>query len=591
MNTNIPRPEYPRPDFERSEWLNLNGEWDFEFDDNNVGEKNKWYMGSEFSKRILVPFCYQSPLSGLGDKTIHDYVWYKRNFDLPANFIDKQVILNFGAVDYYAKVWVNGYFVGAHKGGYTPFKFDITNFAKEKDNTIVVKVEDNSRNESQLRGKQTWTEENFGCWYTRVTGIWQTVWLQAVSELNIERIKMTPDVDKKSVKFEVFINGNPRDCDLNTVVTFNGHNIAKSIGQVQNNIHSFTLDISSDYFEWKLAIWHPDYPNLYDVSFELSKEGKVLDAVKSYFGMRKISTKGGKILLNNHPIYQRLILDQGYFDGGLLTAGSDEEYIKDIKLIKELGFNGVRKHQKVEDPRFLYWADKLGLLVWGEMASAYEFNDTMISDNMQEWQQTIARDYNHPSIIVWTLMNESWGVPSIMVDKKQQYHTASLYYMVKSYDDTRLAVSNDGWEHTFSDIATFHDYTQDGELLGKKISSKERTTNEAICSIGNMLGAKYLYAEGYEYNGEPVIISECCGVAFDTQAGWGYGKSVHTKEEFLQRYRELLKAVYDADYIVGFCVTQLTDVEQEVNGILTMDRTSKVDIAEFSKIIRNDMEG
>lgn len=587
MNNNIdfsiPRPEYPRPDFERNVWFNLNGEWDFEFDDENMGEKNRWYEKGEFTKKITVPFCYQSKLSKVEEKGIHDYVWYKRKFDLPENFNRERIVINFGAVDYVAKVWINGHFLGSHRGGYTPFKFDITDFVNEKDNLIIVKIEDESFNESQLRGKQTWKEDNFGCWYTRVTGIWQTVWLEAVNSVNIERVKITPDVDNRTVNFEVFFNGNAAGYDLNTDITFNGVKIAAAKSEVQRNIHSFSLSMLSDHFEWKVALWHPDSPNLYDVNFQLLNNDVVVDEVKSYFGMRKVSAKGGKVLLNNQPIYQRLILDQGYYDGGILTAASDEDYIRDIKLIKELGFNGVRKHQKVEDPRFLYWADKLGLLVWGEMGSAYLFNDTMILDNTYEWQHTVLRDYNHPSIIAWTLMNESWGIPNILIDKKQQYHTASLYFTVKALDNTRLAISNDGWEHTYSDLATFHDYTQDGELLAKKISSKEMVANEAICASGQ----KYLFAEGYKYSNQPILISECCGVAFDTQGGWGYGKSVKSSEEYLNRYRDLMKAIYDTDYLVGFCITQFTDVEQEVNGILKMDRTAKIDIAEFSKIIRN----
>ena len=590
MTSKIFRPEYPRPDFERSEWLNLNGEWDFEFDDEYRGEKEKWYKFKKFSGKIIVPFCYESALSRIEDTSFHNNVWYKREVIIPDSFKGERIILNFGAVDYYAKVWINGELVGTHTGGYTPFKFDITNVLKEEKNTIVVMVEDSSTNTSQPRGKQRWKEENFGCWYTQVTGIWQTVWLEAVSETYIEKVKITPDIDTGSIKLDVFINGIVEGYVLNTVVSFKDLEVANIKTKLYKNIFSYSINIKSDHFEFKLLTWSPSDPNLYDIRFELIKDINVVDNVKSYFGMRKVSTKNGAVLINNQPVYQRLVLDQGYFDGGLLTAASDEDYVQDIEMIKKFGFNGVRMHQKVEDPRFLYWADKMGILVWGEMGSPFEFNDSMITSNTNEWRQVVERDYNHPSIIVWTLMNESWGIPNILVDKRQQYHTISLYYMVKSYDETRLVISNDGWEHTVSDIATFHDYTQDGEVLYKKICFKDKILEEPICFMGNILGTKYMFAEGYKYNGQPILFSECCGTAFNSEKGWGYGNSVQTEEDFLNRYKSIINAIYKSSYIVGFCCTQLTDVQQEINGLMTIDRKPKVDPEKFSKIIKGYMD-
>ncbi|MGI6705824.1 MAG: glycoside hydrolase family 2 protein [Clostridia bacterium] len=581
----IPRPEYPRPDFERQDWVNLNGVWEFAFDDEAEGIRNRWYEEGDFPLRITVPFCYQSLNSGVEDKSDHEIVWYKREFSLPRSFQGKKILLHFGAVDFYAMVWVNGRMVGEHKGGYTPFRFDITDYLEPGNNRLVVRVEDRIGNTSQPRGKQSWKEKNFNCWYTRVTGIWQTVWLEAVGSTYIDRVKLTPDLDAKKVKIDAFLEGPVEDCILNTVITIRDVLIADATIRVTKSIFSYTLDVSSDAFEWKVLPWDTDNPNLYDVEFRLSREGEQLDRVKSYFGLRKISTKDGMVLLNNRPIFQRLVLDQGYFDGGLLTAARDEDYIRDIQLTKEFGFNGVRKHQKLEDPRYLYWADKMGLLVWSEMGSAYEFNDTMMEINMKEWEGAVARDYNHPSIIAWTLMNESWGIPNVLVDQKQQHHTLALYYMVKAYDSTRLVISNDGWEHTLSDIVTFHDYTQDGDALARKIASKEKVLQEPICSIGDLLGAKYLFAEGYSYRGQPILLSECAGVAFAADKGWGYGESVHTKEEFLERYAKIIGGIYRSGYIVGFCCTQLTDVEQEVNGLLTMDRKPKVDPVRMARII------
>lgn len=583
----LPRPEFPRPDFIRDQWVNLNGEWEFDFDDNNEGEKGKWYNHRAFSKKIIVPFCFQSKLSGIEDKSLHDIVWYQRSFTLSEQFKGKSVILYFGAVDYYTKVWVNGVCVGEHKGGYSSFKFDITNQLRDDENLIAIRVEDTSTNASQPRGKQSWMKKNFGCWYTQVTGIWQTVWLEAVTGTYIDKFKITPDIQSGSIILDIYIKGIIEDRTLDTTVYFKDKKIAVSSINVFRKHIQYTIDVKSDEFEWKLMLWAPGTPNLYDIEFVVKKDDKLEDCVKSYFGMRSISIRNGEVLLNNRPIYQKLVLDQGYFDGGLLTAASDEDYIHDIKITKQLGFNGVRKHQKVEDPRYLYWADRLGLLVWGEMGSPYEFDDDMITENTNEWRSVIERDYNHPSIITWTLMNESWGIPSVMVDKKQQNHTVSLYYMVKSYDDTRIVISNDGWDHTVSDILTFHNYEQNGDKLRESIIGKEKILKEPISSIGNIPCAKYLFAEGYEYSNQPIIISECAGIAYNGGDGWGYGEKVNTEDEFLQRYKSIIKAIYDTSYIKGFCCTQLTDVEQEINGILSVDRKPKADVKEFAKIINN----
>jgi beta-galactosidase/beta-glucuronidase len=585
MKPDIPRPEYPRPDFERQIWLNLNGEWEFEFDDRGEGERDDWHQGTPFTRVIQVPYCFQSKLSGIEDTSFHDVVWYRRQFAVPDSYRGKRVLLHFGAVDYHAKVWVNGQLVGDHTGGYSSFRIDITDSLSEGDNIVTVRVEDSSTNTSQPRGKQSWKPDNFGCWYTQVTGMWQTVWLEAVSATHLERVKITPDLDTGRIRLDAFLHGAAEGCELKARVSFEGHPIAEAGVRLTRSLQTFEIDVKSDHFEWKLALWSPDHPNLYDIQFEVVRAGDVLDSVSSYFGMRKVSTRDGMVLLNNQPIYQKLILDQGYFDGGLLTAATDEDYKKDIRLIKEFGFNGVRKHQKSEDPRFLYWADKMGLLVWGEMGSPYEFDDRMIAANTEEWCRVVERDYNHPSLIVWTLMNESWGIPRILTDRKQQHHTMSLYYMVKSYDDTRLVISNDGWEHTVSDLITFHDYMQDGELLAARLASKEAVLTGPICSVGNTLGARYIFADGYSYSGQPILLSECCGVAYDTGEGWGYGNNVRTEEEFLERYRGILRAIRDHNYLVGFCTTQLTDVQQEINGLVTIDRKPKADPARFASIL------
>jgi len=568
----IARCEYPRPNFKRDQWLCLNGTWEFEFDDQNKGEGEKWLQNHNFTKKIEVPFCYQSKLSGIDDKNHHDYLWYKRIFSLPKTWKNKKIKLNFGAVDYIAKVWINGQFVGNHIGGNTPFSFDITNELKwDDEEEIVVKVEDRTYDPSQARGKQSWTGKPFACWYTNTTGIWQTVWLEPVNNEHIEKIRLTPNIDKATVLIEAILSPEAIGSTLNINIRFEDSKILESSIFCQDRIIQIELNVLSKDFEWGMKLWSPEEPNLYEIFFKLiDNKGEMKDLVMSYFGMRKVSTKGGKFLLNNRPFYQKLVLDQGYFPGSLLTPPSEESIINDIKLTKNFGFNGVRKHQKVEDPLYLYWCDKLGLLVWGEMASFYQFNSESCNQYLREWQEIIDRDYNHPSIVVWTPFNESWGVPNILTDKKQQKFTKSVVNLIKSLDQTRLVVSNDGWEHTETDLCTIHDYRQESTEFLKVYSDK----NEVVkgCPAG-----KFIFSKGYDYSDQPVLITEYGGTAFLKDEGWGYGNKVSSEEEFLQKFSQLTQAIKSIDYIVGYCYTQLTDVEQEMNGLLTYDRRFKID--------------
>lgn len=584
MVQSIPRPEYPRPNLKRDLWMNLNGEWDFEFDDENVGEIEKWYKDKAFSRKIVVPFCFQSKLSGIHTNDFHDYVWYKRSFSIPEEFRNKRVLLNFGAVDYYAKVWVNGEMVGDHIGGSTPFSFDITSFLCEGSNTIVVRAEDSSTECRQPRGKQSWMKENFGCWYERTTGIWQTVWLEAVSQSYIEKVRLTPDLDNDELAVEAEIKGSVEGLRLNTRISFKGLEVDLTEKTISRSRVSFVSNVRSDSMEWKVARWTPEHPNLYDIEFSLiDDEGNCIDRVESYFGMRKVSCKGNKFLLNNVPYYQKLILDQGYFPDSLLTPPSEEAIKKDIRYTKEFGYNGARKHQKVEDPIYLYWCDKMGLLVWGEMASPYEYDETMVKANMTEWMEVVERDYNHPCIIAWTLMNESWGIPDILTDYRQQQHTLALYHMVKSLDSTRLVISNDGWEHTMSDITTIHDYVEDGEVFAERY----KDINEVMNGAPNK--HKHIFANGYGYEGQPVLLSEYGGIAFEKDEGWGYGNKVKDEESFLERFEKITRAIARPGYFVGYCYTQLTDVQQEENGLLTFDRKPKIAPEKIKRI--NDMVG
>lgn len=580
------RNEYPRPQFEREEWLNLNGEWNFQFDDKNIGEKEKWYMKGVFDKKIIVPFTYESKASGIGETVFHPYVWYERTFEIPGKYQGKKIILHFQACDYITKVWVNGQFVGQHKGGYTAFSFDITGIAEAgKENKIVIKVED-SQSCFQPRGKQRWIGKNFGCWYTQTTGIWQTVWLEFLNDYSIRYVKMTPDIDQNSIEFEYQIDGEIKDgkqVQLSTKISFQGQVLKEFTLLVDRPTLQCTIDITSEMNEWKIMLWHPDHPHLYDVQFTLAKDGELMDQVSSYFGMRKVSIENGKVLLNNRPIYQKLILDQGYWPDTLLTPPSDEAILEDIHKILEMGYNGVRKHQKIEDQRFLYWCDQKGLLVWSEAPATYEYSDEAVDNFTTEWMDIVKQQYNHPCIITWVPFNESWGVQNIYTDRKQQQFTEAIYYLTKSMDNMRPVIVNDGWEHTISDIITLHDYVSYGEEFLERYYDKTKIVTNVVPH--NKF--KYAMAKGYKYKGQPIFISEYGGIAFQDEKGWGYGEQVKTEEEFLNRFRSITKAIKDTDYICGYCYTQITDVQQEINGLLTEDRKPKIDPAKIKEV--NDL--
>jgi beta-galactosidase/beta-glucuronidase len=584
MNLNqIPREEYPRPHFNRGDWLNLNGKWNFSFDEANVGEKDKWYESGNFEKKIIVPFAYETKASGIGKEEFCSNIWYSRTAMIPKEFGDKQVILHFQAADYITKVWINGNFVGKHQGGQVAFSFNITKFIGEnREFTIVVKNED-SLSCHQPRGKQRWMDQNFGCWYVQTTGIWQTVWLEFLNESHLDSVKITPDIDTESVEFsfnfaeEINFNDN---LTLKTEITFDQLPIKTFSTDVNRQKYTTKVNISSNHFDWNVKMWSPEHPNLYDVVFTLYRNEEVLDRVDSYFGMRKISIENGNVLLNNVPIYQRLLLDQGYWPDSHLTPPSEEAILKDIDKTMEMGFNGVRKHMKVEDQRYLYWADKKGLLVWSEMAATYEFSDEAVQNFTEEWMEIVKQHYNHPSIITWTPFNESWGIKNIYTDVKQQQFTEGIYHITKAFDSMRPVIVNDGWEHTVSDILTLHDYVESGEEFSERYKEQETIVGNKIAFNKH----KHAMAQGYEYKGQPIIISEYGGIAFYSEKGWGYGNQVENEEEFLKRFESVTQAIKDIDYICGFCYTQITDVQQEVNGLFTEDRKPKIEIKKIREI-------
>ncbi|RNA67653.1 glycoside hydrolase family 2 protein [Alteribacter keqinensis] len=579
--TSIPRSEYPRPQFVREDWKSLNGQWQFDFDDENKGLSEKWFTHDHlYSKEITVPFSYTSELSGIHDTDFHDIVWYSRTFDVPDKWAGKGIILHFGAVDYQASVWVNGQLVASHEGGHVPFKADITDVIQER-NQLTVRVEDATKDLDQPRGKQYWKEKSEGIFYTRTTGIWQTVWMEAVAPTYLERVKMTPDIDKDEITLEYALNDAAPGYQLEVEIAFDGEAVALDTVNLLHKKGSRSVYLNDFHVHDEGRLWSPEHPNLYDITFRVKKDGAIFDEVKSYFGMRKVSIDNGTVMLNNRPYYMKLVLDQGYFEDGLLTPPSDEAIKKDVELTKEMGFNGARKHQKIEDPRYYYWADQLGILVWGEMANSYTYTDDAVRRLTAEWQKAVERDYNHPSIVAWVPINESWGVPKLLGDKKQQEHTLAMYYLTKSLDSTRLVMSNDGWEHTKSDLCTIHDYESDKGVLKERYREVDNILN-------SQPGHRFIYVPGYEYKGEPFQVTEFGGIAYKKSdwEGWGYSGATDDND-FEQRYYDVVSAMLESPLVQGFCYTQLTDVEQEINGLLTYDRKPKIDL----NIIRAINEG
>ena len=584
MNKHTERLNHPRPQFVREEWIDLCGTWEFEFDQEDRGIKEEWFKKDQFSLEIKVPFVYQSSLSEIESKQTSNIVWYKRKVTTHKKDEDR-LLLNFEAVDYHTKVWVNGEFVGQHRGGFVPFTFDITDQSIHGANEIVVRVEDDTSC-SQPLGKQSWKDENFLCWYTKTTGIWQPVWIEIVPDKHIKELYMTPDIDSASIEIEVAINTHETIGELRTEIYFNDEFINSSTSPVIDGECFVVLDVSSKNPNFRLEYWNPDTPNLYDVKFIYEDSLGNKDIVRSYFGMRKVEAQNGKILLNNLEFYQKLILDQGYFGEGLMTPPTVDWLVDDVKKMKEFGFNGVRKHQKIEDNRFAYLCDYYGLVMWVEVPSAFRFSRRTKENIWHELTEIIKKHYNNPSVIVWTLFNESWGVNEIYGDKDQQNFVDAAYAYTKSQDSSRLIVGNDGWEHTKTDILTIHDYTQDHNLIKGRYTDVDKGVNDVF----SVTSGRKNYSQGYEYLGEPIMISEYGGAAFSQEeqldGEWGYGQRLTSKEAVLQRFKELTLTIMDLEGVCGFCYTQLSDVEQEVNGLLDHEHNYKFPPEEIRKILQ-----
>ncbi|MFX1323666.1 MAG: glycoside hydrolase family 2 protein [Promethearchaeota archaeon] len=595
----IPRPEYPRPQFVReNNWINLNGEWDFAFDDLDIGIKEKWYKKegiNNFNKKILVPFCFQSELSGINDITFHDIIWYRRELEIPDKFQDKRVIIHFGAVDYRCRVYVNGEHIESHEGGYIGFSLDITNYIENK-NVLILRIEDPSQDLEILRGKQYWQKDIERIFYPRVSGIWQTVWLEFISlDYYFRSVKFFPDINKSELMVEFNIFGADfSDKTLLINISFDNITVYEEtlsldfLGKIdltRNLIKSKIIPKTRNSFKLKIPIpkeklylWDTERPYLYDFQIKICNKttGVIYDIVKSYFGMRKVSISKNieelnkRILLNDNPFYQKLFLVQGYWPKGLYTAPSDEDIIKDIQYVKDFGFNGLRTHQKAFDPRFLYWCDKRGVVVWGEIGNSFTFTLDSQKRLVNEFIAEIERDFNHPSIITWVPINESWGVYGSRGLEKRASYTHSLYNIIKSIDSTRLVVDDDGWWHTKTDICTRHFY-EDVKELPQSFEDELNSHKEAVPKV---------YMKPYKYSQEPIIYSEMGGFGYDLhnklEKKWGYGNLINNEEELFKKVLNLL-VEFDKrkSWLQGFCYTELYDQFQEINGLLSIHREPK----------------
>ena len=569
---NVPRPEYPRPQFQRAEWQNLNGTWTYTFDFGKTGHDRNWRNSKGFNGEITVPFCPESKLSGIGYTDFIPCIWYQRTLNVPEAWAGQQILLNFGAVDYESTIYIDGKEVMKHYGTGSSFTADITQFVTPgKPANLVVYVLDDLRGGKQPGGKQSTNLNSAGCHYTRTTGIWQTVWMEPVNPQGLKQVVTIPDIDQQQLiirpQFYSTTNGNTL-----TVEVFDGKKKIVTRTVMAADEATIVLPIK------KPKLWSPESPFLYDLKYIVkNNKGEVIDEISSYAGMRKVHIADGYFYLNNQPYYQRLVLDQGFYPDGIWTAPTDEALKADIELSKAVGFNGARLHQKVFEERYYYWADKLGYLTWGEEASwGLNVNNDLAARNfLSEWTEILVRDRNHPSLVTWTPFNETWDAK----DGVYVRFMKDVYDLTKAIDPTRPLNDDSGDGHIKTDIWTVHDYTREPEKL-----IENHTIKKGVEPYRNMKNDKFLA----KYAGQPYMLDEFGGLPWikksERGSSWGYGANIDTEEDFYRILEAEIDAIRACKHIVGFCYTQITDVEQEKNGIYFYDRSKKFDTARLKAI-------
>lgn len=561
---------HPNPQFERKNWRSLNGQWDFGFKkaqrsfkfSKNENTAVNIHSKAKYLYKINVPFCAESELSGIGYTDFINAVWYKRTAKIHAG--ENLVFLNIGAADYLTTILINGKFAGRHKGGYTSFRFDITNLIKDGENEIFILCEDNVKDPLVPSGKQSDRKHSYACSYTRTTGIWGNVYLEYVPKEHIKNFKIYPNINQCSAGISLELNG----CADLEIKAFYGE---KETGHIKAHNAAGSTFISIPLSEKHL--WECGKGRLYRLEIIFGK-----DKVFSYFGLRDIRLDGFKFMLNDKSVFQRLVLDQGYYRKGIYTARDDEELKKDIELSLSLGFNGARLHQKVFDSRFLYFCDLYGYMVWGEYANwGLDYSDpNVLGDFLPQWLEAVERDFNHPSIIGWCPFNETWDYRK---RKQKDELLKTVYETTKLLDTTRPCIDTSGNFHVKTDIYDVHDYRYDPKEFKKSYDM-----------LKNGILYEHVLKDNpgrQKYGGEPVFISEYGGIKWEADSSvksWGYGDDVKTEDEFVKRYAGLTYAITSNPKILGFCYTQLYDVEQEQNGLFTYDRKPKFSAAAYEKI-------
>ena len=573
----IPRPEYPRPQFARKDWLCLNGEWQFEMDPGDSGLE-RGLLDRGLAGKITVPFCMESELSGVGHVDFVDCVWYRREVEIPSEWAGRKVLLHFQAVDYDATVWIDGQEVGRHRGGWSPFVCDLDGVAKPGETvTIVVRARDPILRSQSPHGKQCEAYFNRGCSYTRTTGIWQTVWMEPVPDVRMKRPRITPDVANRRFRLEVPLTNNAPGLTLRAALKDAAGEVATAeVAADQDFTPQLDLVIPED----RVRLWGPGEPNLYDISLELvDAGGAVVDSAESYAGLRSITIDGMAVKINGKPVFQRQVLDQGYYPDGIMTAPTDAALKADIELSMAVGFNSARLHQKVFEERFLTHADKLGYLVWGEFGDwGVNRVDPKITYATQ-WIEVLRRDYSHPCIIGWCGINEMMTDIGDRIDGVNDF-THAMFVAAKAMDATRPVLDASGYSHRVAEIDVYdcHDYESDPHVLRehhKALAEGEVFSNNPKASL--------------PYRGQPFFVSEFGGIWWNPEAAageasWGYGERPKTIDEFYERFGGLCDALLDNPDLFGYCYTQLTDVFQEQNGVFFFDRRAKFDVDKLHAI-------
>ena len=573
------RNDYPRPQFRRDDWIMLNGEWEFEFDDNADGVTRDLPSGKvKLGKKINVPFAYQYEASGIGVYEKHETVWYRRTVNIDKAHQGKRALLCFNGSDYITDVWVNGKHAVSHVGGCAPFKADVTQYLTGGENVIVVRCVDYD-DPTQPRGKQSWTGHRFGCWYVPTTGIWQSVWVEFFGDDCADEFTLTPDIDKMTIAGEITtLRGKADEAEM--VVTYEGKQVKRARISLDGKHTPYSIAIAEKDEVGDGTLWSPQWPHLYYIDLTLYCDGKAVDVAHTRFGMREISIDdNGYITLNHRRLYQRLVLDQGYWKDSGITPPSAQALKDDILAAQAMGFNGARKHQKLEDPYFYYYADELGFLTWCEMPSAYNFCAREQHNLDAEWREIVTTARAFTSVVCYVPLNESWGVRKIRVNKDHQNFAASMYYATKALDNSRLISTNDGWESVdTTDVIGVHDYASAGDGFEQKCRPENY---DLLYPQGPKMIAK-----GSTAAGKPVIFTEFGGIALDSSAvgeNWGYGKNATDADDLYSRLENLMAGVSKCPF-QGYCYTQLTDVQQEVNGLLDEDHKPKADFARLKKI-------